>query len=262
MSFAVWKDHLGDMDFKIAGTRKGVTAIQLDIKPAGIPLDVICESLEPAGKQILNRTEQEISAPPVMDEVLHTYVGYFTYEYASYIVSSVGARIAISDGMATIVASNRSVLEKAQENIDFLVGREIEVGKIYKGVIISVNEYGAFVDLGGGQQGLLHISELSHDQNDIKGNIKLSSKAILKGGGSKKTNSEYQGSIFPAKPATSVFTSEEGLDEAPTNKDQSEDDDSLITSTPSFLIRGSSECDSQNTSSEKKIVPRSGKGAN
>lgn len=59
------------MDFKIAGTRKGVTAIQLDIKPAGIPLDIICECLEPAHKgrvQILDHMEQEISAPRTQDD--------------------------------------------------------------------------------------------------------------------------------------------------------------------------------------------------
>lgn len=60
------EDHLGDMDFKIAGTRKGITSIQLDIKPAGIPLDIICECLEPARKgrvQILDHMEQEINIP-------------------------------------------------------------------------------------------------------------------------------------------------------------------------------------------------------
>lgn len=60
------EDHLGDIDFKIAGTRKGVTACQLDIKPAGIPLDIVCECLEPARKArllILERMEQEISIP-------------------------------------------------------------------------------------------------------------------------------------------------------------------------------------------------------
>jgi len=60
------EDHLGDIDFKIAGTRKGVTAIQLDIKPAGIPLDIVCECLEPAHKarlQILDHMEQEINVP-------------------------------------------------------------------------------------------------------------------------------------------------------------------------------------------------------
>ncbi|RWR91767.1 polyribonucleotide nucleotidyltransferase 2, mitochondrial [Cinnamomum micranthum f. kanehirae] len=64
------EDHLGDMDFKIAGTRKGVTAIQLDIKPAGIPLDIICECLEPALKgrlQILDHMEREINAPRTQD---------------------------------------------------------------------------------------------------------------------------------------------------------------------------------------------------
>lgn len=60
------EDHVGDIDFKIAGTRNGVTAIQLDIKPAGIPLDIICESLQPARKgrlQILAHMEREINAP-------------------------------------------------------------------------------------------------------------------------------------------------------------------------------------------------------
>lgn len=65
------EDHLGDMDFKIAGTRIGVTAIQLDIKPAGIPLDIICECLEHAHKgrlQILDHMEREISDPRTQDD--------------------------------------------------------------------------------------------------------------------------------------------------------------------------------------------------
>lgn len=84
------EDHLGDMDFKIAGTRKGITAIQLDIKPAGIPLDIICECLEPARKgrtHILNRMEQEINSartthhgnppPGSVSLVLYAYCCYF-----------------------------------------------------------------------------------------------------------------------------------------------------------------------------------------
>lgn len=64
------EDHLGDMDFKIAGTRSGVTAIQLDIKPAGIPLDIVCESLDNAREarlQILDHMEREINSPRVQD---------------------------------------------------------------------------------------------------------------------------------------------------------------------------------------------------
>lgn len=74
------EDHLGDMDFKIAGTRKGVTAVQLDIKPAGIPLDIICECLEPALKgrlQILARMDQEISAPRTQDHRNSPQLGWF-----------------------------------------------------------------------------------------------------------------------------------------------------------------------------------------
>ena len=69
----------------------------------------------------------------------------------------------------------------AMLQIDFLVGREVEVGKIYKGVISSVKEYGAFVELNGGQQGLLHISELSHDQVSIANELSLLNGLISAG---------------------------------------------------------------------------------
>lgn len=73
------EDHLGDMDFKIAGTRNGVTAIQLDIKPAGIPLDIVCESLDNAREarlQILDHMEREINSPRVQD-VHSPRLGFF-----------------------------------------------------------------------------------------------------------------------------------------------------------------------------------------
>lgn len=76
------EDHLGDMDFKIAGTRKGVTAIQLDIKPAGIPLDIICECLESAreGRNlILDCMEGEISAPRTMGDGNTPRLGFFLF---------------------------------------------------------------------------------------------------------------------------------------------------------------------------------------
>lgn len=84
------EDHLGDMDFKIAGTKKGITAIQLDIKPAGIPLDIICESLEHARKgrfQILDRMEQEISTPRITDGGGSPHLGMLlldVYVYAMF----------------------------------------------------------------------------------------------------------------------------------------------------------------------------------
>lgn len=76
------EDHLGDMDFKIAGTRKGISAIQLDIKPAGVPLGIICESLDHARKarlQILDRMEDEISAPRTQDDTNAPRLGKLIY---------------------------------------------------------------------------------------------------------------------------------------------------------------------------------------
>ncbi|KAL2930533.1 Polyribonucleotide nucleotidyltransferase 2 mitochondrial, partial [Bienertia sinuspersici] len=173
------EDHLGDMDFKIAGTRNGITAIQLDIKPAGIPLDIICESLEPAfyGRlQILNHMERAINAPRTDDDRNSPRLATLKYSNDSIrrligplgalkrkVEGETGARISVGDGTLTILAKNQSVMDKVQEKIDFIIGREIEVGGVYKGIVASIKEYGAFVEFNGGQQGLLHISELSHE---------------------------------------------------------------------------------------------------
>ncbi|KAG6392489.1 hypothetical protein SASPL_146711 [Salvia splendens] len=178
------EDHLGDMDFKIAGTRNGVTAIQLDIKPAGIPLDIICEPLEPARKgriQILDHMEEEINVPRTHDdrnsprilnlkysnEAIRRLIGPLgaikrKIEEETDHVYATGGRISVNDGSLTVVAKNQSVLDKVMEKIDFLVGREIVKGGVYKGIVTSIKEYGAFVEFNGGQQGLLHISELAH----------------------------------------------------------------------------------------------------
>ncbi|KAJ1416534.1 S1 domain [Sesbania bispinosa] len=235
------EDHLGDIDFKIAGTRKGVTAIQLDIKPAGIPLDIICECLEPAHKarlQILDHMEKEINAPRNKDG--STSPRLATLKYSNDAIrrligpmgalkrkmeEETGARMSVGDGTLTIVAKNQSVMDKILEKIDFIVGREIEVGGIYKGVVSSIKEYGAFVEFNGGQQGLLHISELSHEPvsrvsdvvsigqqlslmcigQDVHGNIKLSLKATLPRPGGLETNDVDEGSTASAKEAAHIW---------------------------------------------------------
>ncbi|KAF3499600.1 hypothetical protein F2Q69_00044845 [Brassica cretica] len=205
------EDHLGDMDFKIAGTRNGVTAIQLDIKPAGIPLDIVCESLENARKarlQILDHMEGEINSPrdqqcrlatlKYTNDALRNLIGPMG-ALKRKIEEETGARLSIDDGTLTIVAKNQAVMDKAQEKVDYIIGREIVVGGVYKGTVTSIKEYGAFVEFNGGQQGLLHMSELSHEpvskvsdvlhigkyitmmciDTDVRGNIKLSLKALL-----------------------------------------------------------------------------------
>ncbi|KAL0344017.1 UNVERIFIED_CONTAM: Polyribonucleotide nucleotidyltransferase 2, mitochondrial [Sesamum angustifolium] len=275
------EDHLGDMDFKIAGTRNGVTAIQLDIKPAGIPLDIICESLEPARKgrlQILDHMEREINVPRTQDGRNSPRI--LTLKYSNdairrligplgalkiKIEEETGGRISVSDGLLTIVAKNQSVLDKVMEKIEFIVGREIVKGGIYKGVVSSIKEYGAFVEFNGGQQGLLHISELSHEPVsrvsdvvsvgqvlnlmciglDVRGNINLSLKATLPKLGS-NTDPAVGESVAPVpqtpkvwKPVNNFQKEQESKDDPPMGVGES---------LSSIVIRSAAECDDEEKS--------------
>ncbi|TXG54690.1 hypothetical protein EZV62_019946 [Acer yangbiense] len=292
------EDHLGDMDFKIAGTRKGVTAIQLDIKPAGIPLDIICESLEHALKgrlQILDHMDREISAPRTQDNRNSPRLATLKYSNDTLrrligplgalkrkIEEETGARISVSDGTLTILAKNQSVMENVQEKIDFIIGREIEVGGIYKGIVTSVKEYGAFVEFNGGQQGLLHISELSHDLvsrvsdvvsigqqlslmcigTDVRGNIKLSLKATSPQLESDKRN-VVEGSVPVQKEATHVWASIEDVSneqkqESPLSKNNTSGVNHSTSSIPTVLIRSVAECDEEEKSSGLSRSSKSG----
>ncbi|MBA0683420.1 hypothetical protein Goari_025081 [Gossypium aridum] len=268
------EDHLGDMDFKIAGTRNGVTAIQLDIKPAGIPLDIICESLEPARKgrlQILDHMEQEISVPRNQDDrnsprlvtlkfsndAIRRFIGPLG-ALKRKVEEETGARISVGDGTITIAAKNQAVMEKVQDkvfiafliliDVDFIVGREIVVGGIYKGIVMSIKEYGAFVEFNGGQQGfgcgsllsvfwLIYmvaqglgdlfkfeglVSRVSDVVSvgqqislmcigqDVRGNIKLSRKATLPRPES-ETKSVVEGSAPVTKEKPNIWASPENM---------------------------------------------------
>lgn len=259
------EDHLGDMDFKIAGTRNGITAIQLDIKPAGIPLDIICESLGPAYKgrlQILDHMEQEINAARAQDGKNSPRLVTLKYSNDDLrrligplgalkmkIEEETGARMSVSDGALTIVAKNQSVMEKVQEKVDLIIGRAIEVGGVYKGIITSIKEYGAFVEFNGGQHGLLHVSELSHEPiskisdvisvgqqlslmcigQDLRGNIKLSLKATLP----QKT-----------KKPDPVKTSSTPVEEDPPRQQEPQNSTSYSATSP-IVIRSAVECDEE-----------------
>lgn len=278
------EDHLGDMDFKIAGTRNGITAIQLDIKPAGIPLDIICESLEPAFRgrlQILDHMERAIYAPRTKDERNSPRLATLKYSNDSIrrlvgplgalkrkIETETGARISVGDGTLTILAKNQSIMDKVQEKIDFIIGREIEVGKVYKGIVTSIKEYGAFVEFNGGQQGLLHMSELSHEPVsrvsdlvsigqqlslmcialDVRGNIKLSLKQA------KESCFTSERCAAPNKSASHIFASAKekcdgqgkrsGRKERVVTKYEAAEVKTSAEDT-SFLIRSAAECDEE-----------------
>ncbi|GAV67944.1 KH_1 domain-containing protein/S1 domain-containing protein/RNase_PH domain-containing protein/RNase_PH_C domain-containing protein/PNPase domain-containing protein [Cephalotus follicularis] len=284
------EDHLGDMDFKIAGTRNGVTAIQLDIKPAGIPLDIICESLEPALKgrlQILDHMEREISAPRTQDDrnsprlvtmkinndALRRLIGPLG-ALKRKIEEETGAKLSVSDGTLTIIAKKKSMMEEVLEKVYFVIGREIEVGGIYKGIVTSVKEYGAFVEFNGGQQGLLHISELSHEPvsrvsdvlsigqplsvmcigQDVRGNVKLSLKATLPQPGP-ETRKLVEGSVPAMKETPNVWASvgdvsnrleqQTSVLEESVSKNKVSSVNPSASSVPIVLIRNAAECDEE-----------------
>ncbi|ESW23003.1 hypothetical protein PHAVU_004G011100 [Phaseolus vulgaris] len=292
------EDHLGDIDFKIAGTRKGVTAIQLDIKPAGIPLDIVCECLEPAHKarlQILDHMEQEISIPrnkndstsprlvtlKYNNDALRRLIGPMGALKRKMEVET-GARMSVGDGKLTIVAKNQSVMDKVLEKIDFIVGREIEVGGIYTGIVTSIKEYGAFVEFNGGQHGLLHISELSYEPvsrvsevvsagqklslmcigQDVHGNIKLSLKATLRRPGRLETNDVIEGSVTSVKETANIWTPVGNASTAQEQNSASElslgdlesgEAKSPTSQVPVILIRSAAECDEEEKSSSSNL---------
>ncbi|KAI4339541.1 hypothetical protein MLD38_024473 [Melastoma candidum] len=292
------EDHLGDMDFKIAGTRKGVTAIQLDIKPAGIPLDIICECLEHAHKgrlKILDHMEQEIKAPRTHDnknsprlatlkfsnDALRRLIGPLGV-LKRRIEEETGARMSVSDETLTIVAKNQTVMDKVQEKIDFIIGREMIVGGIYKGVINSIKEYGAFIEFNGGQHGLLHISELSHEPvarvsdvvsvgqqvtvmcigQDVRGNIKLSLKATLPQ--PRRRPDDVVDQTAPlAKEGPHIWAAvsdaSSGQEDDNEERSGSSANETQASSVPSFVIRTAAECEEQEKSAKLSEISKSSK---
>ncbi|KAJ4908374.1 Polyribonucleotide nucleotidyltransferase 2 [Raphanus sativus] len=282
------EDHLGDMDFKIAGTRSGVTAIQLDIKPAGIPLDIVCESLENAREarlQILDHMEREINSPrehparlatlKYTNDALRSLIGPMG-ALKRKIEEETGSRLYIDDGTLTIVAKNQAVMAKAQEKVDFIIGREIVVGGVYKGTVTSIKEYGAFVEFNGGQQGLLHMSELSHEpvskvsdvlhigkyitmrciDTDVRGNIKLSLKALLPKPETKSASAPEKIPVV-MKDTVSVETSSFGETVASLPSVVEPPQKSKLA-VPAVVIRTAVECDEAEKSSpvDKNIKPK------
>lgn len=172
------EDHLGDMDFKVAGTETGITAFQMDIKIEGITPAIMKEALEQARegrlhilnimKQVVKEPEKQLSpfAPRIMKiQVPVDKIGDVIGpggRVIKGIVEETKADINIdNDGTVTISGQDQKSLESALEIIRSIT-EEVEVGKIYRGVVKRVMEYGAFVEILRGKEGLVHISKLDH----------------------------------------------------------------------------------------------------
>ncbi len=172
------EDHLGDMDFKVTGTRHGVTALQVDVKIAGITPELMRQALEQArtGRlYILDRMVEALSAPrpnlspfapriftmKIKQDRIRDVIGPGGKMIRS-IIAECGVKINVEDtGEITIAAVDEQSAQKAKDIIHRLT-EEVEVGKIYLGTVRKIMDFGAFVEILPGTDGLVHISQLAH----------------------------------------------------------------------------------------------------
>jgi len=171
------EDFAGDMDFKVTGTSKGITALQMDMKVHGLPVAVLRQAIEqskagrafildhmlsilPAPRETLSPYAPRIEKLKIDPDKIGAVIGKGG-EVINKITSETGAEVDIKeDGLITIASPNGESIEKALNWIKSLV-EEPEVGKIYQGKVVSIKDFGAFVNILPGIDGMLHISQLS-----------------------------------------------------------------------------------------------------
>jgi len=181
------EDHLGDMDFKVAGTEKGVTSLQMDIKIAGITEEIMRVALEQAHQgrmhilaemsKALGSARSELGEHAPRIETIKIPVDKIREVIGSggsvirEIVAESGAKIDIEDdGTIKIAAAKREAIEAALARIRGITS-EPEVGQIYKGKVVKIMEFGAFVNFFGAKDGLVHISQLTQGRPETVGEV-------------------------------------------------------------------------------------------
>ncbi|MDE1977084.1 MAG: polyribonucleotide nucleotidyltransferase [Elusimicrobia bacterium] len=209
------EDHNGDMDFKVAGTTQGITGFQMDMKIEGLSIKIMKEALEQAKKARLfildkmnaalvkPRSELSQYAPRLLRlQIPLDKIGALIGPGGKNIrrlTETYGVEVSVEDdGSVFIAGTDATACEQAKSEVDAL-SQEAEVGKIYKGKVISIKEFGAFVEIFPGKEGLLHISQIDNkrvarvedvlregDEVEVKvlevdgdGKIRLSRKAVL-----------------------------------------------------------------------------------
>ncbi len=208
------EDHLGDMDFKVAGTEDGVTALQMDIKIEGINeqiMDAALEKAKAARMHILGVMNEVIDKPKEVSDNAPAMKKFTVHQdkikeiigkggaVIKNIQQESGASVDINDdGVVTVFGENQSVMQAALSMIETII-EDPEVNKIYEGKVVKIVDFGAFVNILPGKDGLLHISEISEErtenvsdvlsEGDIikvkligfdRGKLKLSAKAVDK----------------------------------------------------------------------------------
>lgn len=222
------EDALGDMDFKVAGTEKGVTALQMDIKIEGLSREILEEALQQAKKgrieilksmlATISTPKQELSqyAPKILTmainpDKIRDVIGP-SGKQINKIIEETGVKIDIEqDGTVFISSVNEEMNQKAKKIIEDLV-REVVVGQMYLGKVKRIEKFGAFVEIFSGKDGLVHISELAEErvgkvedvvsigdeilvkvtEIDKQGRVNLSRKVVLKEQKEKENQTEKQ----------------------------------------------------------------------
>ncbi|HQR99070.1 MULTISPECIES: polyribonucleotide nucleotidyltransferase [unclassified Polaromonas] len=209
------EDHLGDMDFKVAGTTAGITALQMDIKIQGITKEIMQVALAQAKEarmHILGKMQEAMgeAKAEVSDFAPRLYVMKINPEKIRDVIGKGGAVIRAlteetgtqinieEDGTITIASNDSAKADEAKRRIAEITA-EVEIGKVYEGAITKILDFGALVNLLPGKDGLLHISQIAHErvervtdylsegqivkvkvlETDEKGRVKLSMKALL-----------------------------------------------------------------------------------
>ncbi len=210
------EDHLGDMDFKVAGTAAGVTALQMDIKIDGLSREILEEALQQAKTGRMHILESMIATLPEARTTLSKYAPKIltmsinpdkirdvigpSGKMINKIIDETGVKVDIEqDGSVFIASADEEMNKKAKKMIEDIV-REVEVGQMYLGKVKRIEKFGAFVEIFEGKDGLVHISELAEErvgkvedvvklgdellvkvtEIDRQGRVNLSRKAVLK----------------------------------------------------------------------------------
>jgi len=191
------EDHYGDMDFKVAGTRKGITALQMDIKIGGLTRQILQEAMEQAKRGrlfLLDKMDAELNGPRtersqyaprietlmIPTDKIRDLIGKGGATIRG-IVEQTGAKIDVDDtGKVSVASSDSDGLKRALEMIGNITAVP-EIGKIYLGKVVRLAEFGAFVELFPGTDGLLHISEIAeHRVKEVKDELREGDQVMVK----------------------------------------------------------------------------------
>jgi len=191
------EDFFGDMDFKVAGTAKGITAIQMDIKIKGIDKEILTRALEQARKGrlfILDRMNEVLAAPRPDLSKYAPRILQFTIDpekirevigsggkVINKIIADTGVKIDLEDdGRVFITSPDKEASERAKAAIDAIV-KDVEVGNVYLGKVVRIMDFGAFVELAPGKDGLVHISKLANEHvKKVEDVVKIGDEILVR----------------------------------------------------------------------------------